>query len=78
MRIKVNRERCIGSGLCVLSAPEVFDQGVVDGQVVLKQQPDQPATEQVRMAAYLCPSGALSVVEDGSIEQTTGTEAERE
>ncbi|MEV0592704.1 ferredoxin [Nonomuraea cavernae] len=63
MKIKADTTVCIGAGMCVLTAPEVFDQSEDDGTVVLLQ-PSPPAGLQdaARRAVGLCPSGALSVV----------------
>jgi ferredoxin len=59
----VDRAVCIGAGLCVLAAPEVFDQGD-DGLVVLlvADAVDDP-DDAVREAARRCPSGALTLTE---------------
>ncbi|EME53077.1 ferredoxin [Amycolatopsis decaplanina] len=35
MRLEVDRERCVGAGMCVLTAPEVFGQDEEDGRVRL-------------------------------------------
>ncbi|MDP9841676.1 ferredoxin [Streptosporangium lutulentum] len=61
MKIKADTDVCIGAGMCVLTAPEVFDQSEDDGTVVLLD-PDPPASREaaVRRAVQLCPSGALS------------------
>lgn len=60
--IEVNRERCIGAGMCVLSAPEIFDQSDEDGRVVLlDESPKLELAGRVREALTLCPSQALSV-----------------
>jgi ferredoxin len=61
MKIKADTEICIGAGMCVLTAPEVFDQSEDDGTVVLLD-PDPPVSLEaaVRRAVQLCPSGALS------------------
>ncbi|GGO81903.1 ferredoxin [Nonomuraea cavernae] len=63
MKIKADTTVCIGAGMCVLTAPEVFDQSEDDGTVVLLQ-PSPPADQEAaaRRAVGLCPSGALSVV----------------
>jgi ferredoxin len=63
MRIIVNRQLCIGSGQCVLSAPELFDQSDDDGLVLLRVH-RADATHEVRAAVDVCPSGALSLAED--------------
>lgn len=65
MRIVVDKDRCIGSGQCVLTQPEVFDQGEDDGLVVLlTEEPSSETEDSVREAVRLCPSQALSVEEN--------------
>lgn len=62
MRVKVDQSRCVASGNCVLTAPEVFDQREQDGIVVLLD-PSPPAAlaERVRRAAALCPANVITV-----------------
>jgi ferredoxin len=63
MRIVVDRDLCIGAGMCVVSAPAVFDQDDDDGLVVLlASEPAEPDVAAVHKAITLCPSGALSEV----------------
>jgi ferredoxin len=65
-RIEADRHVCIGSGMCALTAPAVFDQDADDGLVRLrKEHPDERELEAVREAVDLCPSGALSLRESG-------------
>ncbi|MFI1278490.1 ferredoxin [Micromonospora sp. NPDC020751] len=60
MRIEVDRDRCCGSGNCVLAAPEVFDQDEADGLVLLlRPAPLAGAADRIRRAADLCPAGAI-------------------
>ena len=50
---------CVGAGMCVLTAPEVFDQdddGIVE---VLVAEPPADEEDAVKQAATLCPSGAV-------------------
>jgi ferredoxin len=62
MRVDVDRERCIGAGMCALAAPDVFDQDDDDGTVVLLAPTPAPRTaEVIRRAVLLCPSGAIAV-----------------
>ncbi|MGW6555166.1 ferredoxin, partial [Streptomyces sp. NPDC055051] len=35
VRLSVDRERCIGAGMCAMTAPDVFDQDPDDGLVLL-------------------------------------------
>jgi ferredoxin len=63
MRIEADTTKCCGSGMCVLTDPEVFDQSEDDGTVVVLDT--EPAAEHhaaAREAASLCPAGAISVI----------------
>ena len=61
VRVTADRDVCIGAGMCVLTAPAVFDQ-TDDGLVeVLVDEPDGADAAAVRDAVNLCPSGALRV-----------------
>ncbi|MFI9802968.1 ferredoxin [Streptomyces sp. NPDC052301] len=63
-RLHVDRERCIGAGMCALTAPEVFDQDVDDGRVLLLHAEPLPARRAAaQMAARVCPSGAITLEE---------------
>lgn len=65
MRIIADRDRCIGSGQCVLTEPDLFDQSEEDGLVLLiTDQPDADTEAAARQAVRLCPSQALSVQEE--------------
>lgn len=62
MRVRADRSVCIGSGLCALRLPEMFDQSDDDGIVLLlKTNPDPDQEEAVLTAIAACPSGALRV-----------------
>lgn len=63
LRVVVDRDRCCGSGQCVLDAPEVFDQRDEDGLVtVLDAEPPAGPDVDLRRVASLCPAGAIEVV----------------
>ena len=62
-RVEADRARCIGTGSCAFTAPDVFDvddagRVAVIGSVV-------PGDEQVRLAVEHCPTGALRLVVEG-------------
>lgn len=64
MRLTVDRGRCIGSGMCALTAPEIFDQDPDDGLVLLLDPAPQPGQHaSVREAAHACPVEAITVLE---------------
>ncbi|MFW5418224.1 ferredoxin [Nocardiopsis sp. CNT-189] len=67
MRIDADRERCIGAGMCALTAPRVFDQDEEDGTVlVLDPAPEGEAGRAAGSAARLCPSSAITVRPGGA------------
>ncbi|WP_017241940.1 ferredoxin [Streptomyces sp. SS] len=69
-RLTADRERCIGAGMCAMTAPDVFDQDPDDGLVLLLHaEPPAAHRAAVRMAVGVCPSGAIALHEpetDGS------------
>ncbi len=69
LEIRIDTDRCMGSGNCVFWAPESFDLADAGHAVVL----DSGATdeERVRIAAEGCPVGAISLWRDGA-EVTVG------
>ncbi len=64
MKVTVDEDKCCGSGQCVLTAPEVFDQRDEDGVVTLRTpEPAEQQHEIVREAADICPAAAIEVHE---------------
>ncbi|TDE56571.1 ferredoxin [Nonomuraea mesophila] len=62
MKIILDREKCCGSGQCVLTAPALFDQGEEDGlSVLLRPYADAEQHEAVRQAVLVCPGRAISI-----------------
>jgi ferredoxin len=62
LQVHADRDVCIGAGLCVLAAGEVFDQDDDGIVVVLDERPADEAG--AREAVANCPSGALSLTEE--------------
>jgi ferredoxin len=63
LEVIVDTELCIGSGQCVRTVPQVFDQRPHDGVVEpLDTRPPAEFHDAVRHAVELCPVGAILVV----------------
>jgi len=64
MRVHADRDRCIASGQCVMTVPDVFDQDEDEGLVSLKTSTPPPElADDVRRAAALCPAMAITLTE---------------
>ncbi|WP_030241290.1 ferredoxin [Streptomyces sp. NRRL S-350] len=61
MRINLDREKCIGSGQCVLAAPDWFDQDDDGIAVVLEGKATEEDSEDLHHAAFTCPALAISL-----------------
>jgi ferredoxin len=60
MRIAADTDVCVGSGMCALTAPELFDQSDKDGTVLLvRPVPAEAQIKDAEDAVRACPSGAL-------------------
>jgi len=63
LRVRIDRHKCIGAGNCITIAPTAFDWlrgDVAKAEVV---EPDSVDDEQLREAAFACPTGAIVVEE---------------
>lgn len=63
MRITADRDVCIGAGMCVMNAEEVFDQGDDGIVVVLEAEVSPEHADAAARAVAACPSGALRRVD---------------
>jgi ferredoxin len=61
-RISIDREVCMGSGVCVVYAASTFTQDGESKAVLVDQVAD--SIEQIRTAVEACPTGALSLEND--------------
>ncbi|GAA4051528.1 ferredoxin [Nonomuraea sp. NPDC050663] len=59
MKVTVDTERCIGSGMCVYSSEEVFDQDDDGTSIVLRPEPPAELWDAVRRAVDRCPASAI-------------------
>lgn len=63
MRVKVDKNKCIGCGTCVSIAPEVFEMED-DGKSKVKEGADlEKNKEAIRQAKDSCPTQAIEVEE---------------
>jgi ferredoxin len=58
--ISVDRARCLGSGMCVVYAPDTF--GHDDEAKAVVQDPAADPLDAVRDAVDACPTGALRLI----------------
>ncbi|MGD9793787.1 MAG: ferredoxin [Acidimicrobiia bacterium] len=57
--VSIDRELCMGAGLCVMYAPDTFDQ---DDAVKAVFKPDTiDSIDAVRVAVEACPTGAITL-----------------
>jgi ferredoxin len=59
MEIRIDRERCMGSGSCQFHAPGTFDLDTECKAIVVDPQGDTP--QAIRNAAEGCPTQAIDV-----------------
>lgn len=63
MKIYVDKETCIGCGVCVAIAPKYFKIGDDGKSEPLKEEVDPEDEETVRTAAQSCPTGSIKIEE---------------
>jgi ferredoxin len=62
MKVAIDEDKCVAAGQCVAAAMAVFDQRDEDGIVVLLDEfPPGDLADDVRQAAAVCPSLAITV-----------------
>ncbi len=72
MRVIVSTDKCIASGSCVLSSPQVFGQRDEDGVVyILHEHPSLDLLNQVRQAVALCPALAFRLEDEEQTAELT-------
>ena len=65
MKVKVNKDACIGCGACAAICDDVFELGD-DGlsQVKKEEIKDKEKEQEVNDAHDSCPTGAIEIVEE--------------
>ena len=63
VEIRIDREKCMGSGNCSFWAPGTFD--LDDEGVAVVTDPEGDPDEKVVLAAQGCPTQAIAVWRDG-------------
>jgi ferredoxin len=62
VKVRIDRERCLGVGNCVAALPTVFDQDSETGLVILLEEaPAEENREAVEYAVVMCPGAAISI-----------------
>jgi ferredoxin len=74
LEVRVDADRCMGSGNCVFWAPDTFDLSEDGHAVVL--DPAATVEEKLRIAADGCPVGAITLLRDGAVLGPKETEEE--
>jgi ferredoxin len=66
-KLEVDRDACIGDGLCADEAPGTFEMDDEDKAVIINEDGDSPET--ILEAAQACPSDAIIVYDKESGEK---------
>lgn len=75
MRVIVASHKCIASGTCVLTCPEVFEQRDEDGVVhIINQHPPLELKERIKQVVDLCPSLVFRIEDEEQTDSLTITE----
>jgi ferredoxin len=64
MRLAINHNKCRRTGQCVYFHPELFKAEADGSPVVLVDRPGEDLREAVEEAVDVCPSGAITLVEE--------------
>ncbi|MFD8495573.1 ferredoxin [Amycolatopsis sp. NPDC059657] len=64
MKVTADTGKCVSSGQCVLTAPEIFDQREEDGLVVVLDAEPPPALHALARESELqCPVAAIRLLD---------------
>jgi ferredoxin len=63
MKVIVNSEVCVASGLCTLRCPSLFGRDEEGRATLLQETIPSELEEDVRMASEACPAAAIEIIE---------------
>lgn len=63
MKVKVNRDSCIGCGACAAICDDVFEIDDEGLSIAKKEEVEEDKKQEVQDAADSCPTGAIEVEE---------------
>lgn len=67
LEITVDRDTCIGDGMCCNDAPETFEMD--DDQIAVVKEPPGDTPDSIVEAARNCPVEAIKIVDTGTGKQ---------
>jgi ferredoxin len=72
MRVIVQTQKCIASGTCTLTCPQVFEQRDEDGVVhVVDEHPSLALLAKIRQVVDLCPALVFRLEDEEQTEDVT-------
>ena len=75
MRVIAQTQKCIGSGTCAFTCPQVFGQRDEDGVVhVINEHPSLDLLARVKQVVDLCPAQVFLVEDEDKVEELTVVE----
>jgi ferredoxin len=75
MRVVVDRGLCKGHGVCMEEAPEVFRVARDGTMTLLLEEPPEEQRARIQEAVKYCPTGALSLLDDGAPDRRSASAA---
>ena len=63
-KVELNQDVCVGCGMCASNSEKYFEFGDNGLSHVIKEEVEESDIENVKETAELCPTEAISVVED--------------
>lgn len=72
MRVIAQTQKCIASGTCVLTCPQIFEQRDEDGVVhVVDEHPSLDLLTRVKQVIDLCPAQVFRLEDEDQTEELT-------